>query len=192
MFQSVRSRLFGFVALVLFAAWSIGLVTFAESVVQPVDPGNQRTDAIVALTGEANRLPVSIDLLKSGLSDRLFISGVHLDVQSEYLVSLLDSEGSDLDCCVEIGHVATNTRGNARETAEWIQSQQIQSVRLVTSNYHMPRSLLEFRRVLPQLTILPHPVDSELVSLHPWYGSVGSFIFMAKEFTRYLAARLGV
>lgn len=185
-------RGFGAAALLLVAAWAVGLVVFSERVVRLVEPGNQQTDVIVALTGEINRLHTSIDLLKSGASDRLFISGVNTAVQKEYLVQLLDTEASNLNCCIEVGYLAANTRGNAHEIAEWLQGQSIGSVRLVTSNYHMPRSLLEFRRVLPQLTILPHPVDSELVSLHPWYGSVGSFIFMAKEFTRYLAARVGV
>jgi len=192
MLRRLSSRRVAFLALCLGAAWFIGLVVFSERVVRLAEPGYQETDVIVALTGEINRLHTGIALLKSGVSDRLFISGVNTAVQKDYLVKLLDTEASDLDCCIEVGYLAANTRGNAREIAEWLEGQSINSVRLVTSNYHMPRSLLEFRRVVPTLNILPHPVDSELVSLHPWYGSVRSFTFMAKEFTRYLAARVGV
>lgn len=186
------ARVAALTGFLLAGGWVAGLVMFAEEVVRQTVPGDRQTDAIVALTGENNRLPASIALLKAGLAERLFISGVHNDVHADYLVSLLDSAASDLDCCIEVGHVARNTRGNARETADWIALQEIGSIRLVTSNYHMPRSLLEFRRAIPHIDIVPHPIETELVVLEPWYGSLSSVSLMAREFTKYLAVRLGV
>ncbi len=186
------TRIAALAALLLIGGWVAGLVVFAEGVIRQTVPHNGQTDAIVVLTGEDNRLSASVALLKDGLADRVFISGVHNDVHADQLVRLLDTEASDLDCCIEVGHVATNTRGNAWETADWIEVEQIGSIRLVTSNYHMPRSLLEFRRVIPHIDIVPHPIDSNLVVLNPWYGSLASVSLMAREFTKYLAVRLGV
>lgn len=185
-------RIGALTGLLLIACWAVGLVVFAEGVIRQTVPDDQPTDAIVVLTGEDNRLRASVDLLKAGLSDRLFISGVHNDVHTDQLVRLLDTEPSSLDCCIEVGYVARNTRGNAWETADWIDVEEIGSIRLVTSNYHMPRSLLEFRRAIPHIDIVPHPIDSELVAMDPWYDSLASVSLMAREFTKYLAVRLGV
>ena len=42
-----------------------------------------------------------------------------------------------------LGREADNTHGNARETAGWMRGEGYRSLRLVTSWYHMRRSLLE-------------------------------------------------
>src|SRR3546814_4570320 len=71
-------------------------------------------------------------------------------------------QGIDLqllfECCVDLGFEAADTAGNALETAGWLNAHGYKSIRLVTANYHMPRSLVEFSRRLPGITIVPPPV----------------------------------
>ena len=57
-----------------------------------------------------------------------------------------------------MGHWAKTTRMNAIETAQWIQKNKISSIILVTSFYHMPRSLLEIKEAIPDLKIIPFAV----------------------------------
>jgi uncharacterized SAM-binding protein YcdF (DUF218 family) len=52
-------------------------------------------------------------------------------------------------CCVTLGFAALDTRGNARETSEWVERHRVRSLRLVTSDWHMRRAALELENALP-------------------------------------------
>ena len=60
--------------------------------------------------------------------------------------------------------------------------------RLVTANYHMPRSLQEFRAVMPNLTIVPHPVFPAHIRLNDWWRWPGTAILLAGEYNKLLLA----
>ena len=87
-----------------------------------------------------------------------------------------------------LGHDAIDTRGNARETAAWVRARGVRRVHLVTANYHMARSLLEFRRAMPEVTIVAHPVIADRVRLDDWWWRPGTASLLASEYTKYLAA----
>ena len=78
----------------------------------------------------------------------------------------------------------------AAETAAWVQSENLRSIRLVTASYHMPRSLLEFRRTLPaSVDILPHPVFPEQFRSRGWWRWWGSGWLAVSEYHKYLLAK---
>jgi uncharacterized SAM-binding protein YcdF (DUF218 family) len=62
------------------------------------------------------------------------------------------------------------------------------SLRLVTANYHMPRSLLLFHANLPDINIIPHPVSPESVHLSEWWKHPGTVDLLAMEYDKYLFA----
>ncbi len=122
----------------------------------------------------------------------LFVSGVS---EKAGLDDLLRETGKDpprwLACCIVIGHEAKDTMGNALETAHWMRQQGYHSLRLVTSWYHMPRSLLEFRRAMPpDVEIVPYPVFSQQVGGERWWGWRGTAALLISEYTKYLATLL--
>ncbi len=165
----------------------IGLVRFA----MPPFPEHEAasTDAIVVLTGGSLRLQSGIDLLREGKGRTLFVSGVDQRVSVNSLLRQVgDVSPQWLVCCVVLGHQADNTVGNALETAQWMQHQGYHSLRLVTSWYHMPRSLLEFKRAMPDLEIIPHPVFSEQVRQQNWWAWRGTAALLIGEYGKYLAA----
>jgi hypothetical protein len=57
-----------------------------------------------------------------------------------------------MSCCVTLGFAALDTRGNARETSEWVAAGKVRSLRLVTSDWHMRRAALELENALPEGT----------------------------------------
>jgi uncharacterized SAM-binding protein YcdF (DUF218 family) len=61
-------------------------------------------------------------------------------------------------CCVDVGYDANDTSGNASETRAWARANHFSRLIIVTSSYHMPRSLAEFGRVMPDATLVPYPV----------------------------------
>jgi uncharacterized SAM-binding protein YcdF (DUF218 family) len=165
----------------------VGFIWFA---VRPA-PENEiaPTDAIVVLTGGRLRLQSGMDLLRDGKGRKLFVSGVNQQVD---LDELLRVSGNAVwaSCCTVLGHDADNTLGNALETAQWMRQQGFSSLRLVTAWYHMPRSLLELDRVMPEIEIIAHPVFPDEVSQEHWWASRSTVLLLASEYGKYLGALL--
>ena len=70
-------------------------------------------------------------------------------------------DGELPDCCIALGHYAENTIGNAAEAQKWLRKNHIMTAFVVTSNYHMPRALVEFRHADPKRYFIPYPVKPE-------------------------------
>lgn len=178
----------GLIFLFFFAAWFIGLMLFDYKINHFSFDNKAKTDAIVVLTGGRHRLSEAIRLLNEGFSDKLFISGVQRDIS---LKELEKRNGIKItsDREIVLDKVAANTFENARETDAWIKQHQIKSIRLVTSNYHVLRSLIEFRRRNKDIRIIIHPVFSENIA-NSWWKSFYSFYFLAQEYNKFLVAYL--
>lgn len=176
------------VPLVLLTLWTAGLVWYAEDIPRAVDDAATRTDAVVVLTGGSGRLDVGFQLLNDGHANKLFISGVAREVNVDELIRLYGQDRSDIRCCVVLGHAAGDTAGNARETAQWMGEEGFSSLRLVTASYHMRRSLLEFRRAMPHVTMIPHPVFPEGFRAGDWWRWPGTLNLLISEYSKFLAA----
>ena len=142
----------------------------------------QEADAIVALTGGKNRISVAVNLLRQQKAKKLFISGVHKDVGWFDLAKSLEELPPELVDQITLGHVACNTKGNAMESKDWIERNHFKKVILVTAMYHLPRSLSEFKYVLPDVEIIPYPVSPTAFKKN-WFRS-GHLI--ALEYTKFL------
>ena len=176
--------------LLLFSIWLGGLIYFTTLIPSSVADPTSPTDGIVLLTGGSDRLREGVQLLANGKAKRLLISGVYREAS---LDDLLREARSDLsqplrDCCVTVGYLAGNTLGNATEAASWAAANGIHSLRLVTADYHMPRSLLEFSHALPDALIVPHPVFPEEVKSKEWWLWPGTASLIVSEYHKYLAA----
>ncbi len=168
------------------ATWTIGLFRFAEAIPVETASMTERTDAIVVLTGGSGRLEAGLDLLVADAAERLFVSGVYQGIDVTTLLEIFRENPEDLETRVEIGN-ATNTRENASETAIWAEKDKVSSIRLVTAAYHMPRSILEFRAVMPGILLLPHPVFPEHVK-SDWWLWPGTAGLVIKEYNKYIFA----
>lgn len=161
--------------------WLAGLGWFAAQIPQGKSD-SPHADAIVILTGGKGRVDHGLALLAEGKAEKLFISGVGGPASRQELLQRLPAETRDKisEGAVMLGYGAENTIGNAEETAGWVKANHITSVLLVTSNYHMPRSLSEFREKMPpDVAIVPAPVFS---------GNESKFLL--SEYHKYLAGKL--
>ncbi|WP_247886817.1 YdcF family protein [Azospirillum sp. SYSU D00513] len=182
-------------ALALALLWAGGFVWFAETIPQdePAPAGEaagaqRRTDAIVVLTGGSGRLRTGLRLLAEGQGRKLFVSGVYDGVEVQELLRLSRQSPDEVECCITLGYSADNTIGNAHETAGWMKEQGFTSMRLVTANYHMRRSLLEFRMAAPEIEVVPHPVASPNVHLADWWRWPGTANLLMNEYNKYIVA----
>lgn len=178
----------------LFFLWVVGLGVFIFSVPKQVTDAETETQAVVVLTGGRERLKTGFQLWCSKRSKVIFISGVHPE---ETLTSLLKTfEASGVVCLQDrdglaaatyLGYAARNTKENAQETATWLKQMPVTSLRLVTAAYHMPRSLLEFKHLLPRITIIPHPVFPKGFNRSRWWHEA-TFHLMFSEYHKFLWA----
>ncbi len=164
--------------------WMLGVFVFAWKINNLKEISNKKTDAIIALTGGRNRINEAVKLLNKQYSNRLFISGVDKDISLE---NIQNSHQLSLNNhnIINIGYNASNTIENAIETTQWIKQNNIKSIRLVTSNYHIARSFLEFRELNPNLEIITHPVYSENIQ-KKWWTSWRTFSLIFKEYNKFL------
>ena len=172
-------------------AWIGGLAWFGFTMPQAPATDRNRTDAIVVLTGGADRLNEGVRLLSRGYSKWLFVSGVNPDVRKPELMKVAGVEAPEVARFVVLGKRAVDTRGNATESATWLRARGFKTLRLVTANYHMRRSLLEFRRALPNARIVANPVFPKPVNPGPWWRNGRGLSIVAGEFNKYLFALVG-
>ncbi|MES2252198.1 MAG: YdcF family protein [Pseudomonadota bacterium] len=123
----------------------------------------QSTDAIVVLTGGKGRVELGFSLFNAGLGKRLFISGVYPGVKAQTLASKqnVPTHLTQRLSEAELEYTAQNTAENAIETAKWADTHGIKSIRLVTGDYHVQRSLIEFKKLLPDVSVIVHPVHAQ-------------------------------
>lgn len=170
--------------------WAWGLIGFAEGIPRSVADEQRKTDAIVVLTGGTLRLETGFELLSRKAAEKLLVSGVDKSVPIDDILRVTGLTPEDMACCVTLGYMAEDTGSNASEAASWIRANGIESIRLVTSGYHMPRSLLEFRAAMPELEIVPHPVFPEHVIMDEWWRRPGTAGLVVGEYNKYLLAAL--
>ncbi len=174
----------GAIAALTFAGFLnfVRLVPEAEMTTPP--PG----DGIVALTGGAERLSDALRLLASGRGKRLLISGVHPETTERELSRAQPDYAAFARCCVDLGRRALNTAGNAVETRRWAESHGFRSLIVVTSGYHMPRTLMELGREMPNIALIPYAVVTDRLRGEPWWRDWDAAKLLAFEYVKYVAA----
>lgn len=117
-----------------------------------------KADGIVVLTGEKGRIHSAVNLLEARYGKRLLISGVSNKVSDKAVLKAHAPTTANTYCCIDLDRMALDTKGNAKYTAEWAKQYDFNRVIIVTSSYHMPRSLDHFRRAMPTVDLIPAQV----------------------------------
>jgi len=172
-------------AMVLFAG---GLWLFARAVDGSTAVLPERADGIVVLTGGPDRIGDGVELLASGRARRMLITGVRKGVSLETLGKPMPQFKQVMACCTDLEYAAQNTVGNAIAARAWMRRNGYHSLIVVTSNFHMPRALVEFRRAMPEVTLYSHPVNSDRVSIGNWWrdGPVARLVIL--EYGKFVVA----
>jgi uncharacterized SAM-binding protein YcdF (DUF218 family) len=151
---------------------------------------NGRADGIVVLTGGASRISDAIELLAAGRGKRLLISGVHRTTTTAEIARINPRYQRYVTCCVDLDHSATNTVGNAIETRRWARERGFNSLIVVTSAYHMPRTMAELEQQLPGTVLYPFPVVTEKLRNEPWWASAPTARLIFSEYAKFVVAKL--
>lgn len=147
-------------------------------------------DGIVVLTGDEDRISEAVRLLAEGKAKRLLISGVNKSTRAPEIIMLNAATGQEarlFRCCVDLDKLALNTEDNAVQTTAWVRRKGFRSLIVVTSTYHMPRSLIELRQSMPDVELFPYPVKSPRLD-EQWWSDLRTAWVLGKEYLKFITA----
>ncbi|MBQ9035743.1 MAG: YdcF family protein [Alphaproteobacteria bacterium] len=163
--------------------WLSGFIVFCHYI-NNFQTSDEASEAVAVLTGGRHRIAEGINLLNNKIGAKLFISGV---AKKTTLGEIERKAGNRVQNkqLVELGYEATDTISNASEIAEWVKKNNIHSLRLVTSNYHLPRAIEELAVYKLPVSMIAHPVYSEKVAVK-WWSSFATFRLLAEEYNKFI------
>jgi uncharacterized SAM-binding protein YcdF (DUF218 family) len=174
--------------------WILGFLWFISSTPSHIKDDNIYTDAIIVLTGGKGRIIEGIRLLSENKAKKMLISGVGQNANLNDLKTMSDELAmislKPYQSRITLGHYATNTKQNAHEAAMWMEFNNFKSLRLVTSSYHINRSVAEFKSVMGNIEIIPHPVFTSNFKLSEWWKFPGTAKLLFLEYNKLIASYL--
>lgn len=143
----------------LFLVWAIGFLWFVVALPRPAD--GVAADAVIVPTGGPGRIARGLAVLDRGLAKKMLVSGVDPEVRPQEFAAQFGVSPRTMACCITLGYAAVDTRSNAAETAKWVAQNEVRSLRLVTTDWHMRRAAGELDRALPShVTVIRDAVPS--------------------------------
>jgi uncharacterized SAM-binding protein YcdF (DUF218 family) len=188
---TVRAAIVATLALAFVTA-GFGFIGFLSQLRGAEEKPGRNADGIVVLTGGSSRVSDAMELLAAGYGKRLLISGVHPTNSVSDISRTLPDNHKLLTCCVDLDRSAIDTRGNAAETRRWVKERGFKSLIVVTSNYHMPRAIVELSHAMPDITLIPFAVVGERWRDEPWWWSGATLRLLLSEYAKYVAAEVRV
>ena len=187
----LRATVVGVLALGFVGA-GLGFIAFLAQLRGSEERPARNADGIVVLTGGSSRVVDAMELLAAGYGKRLLISGVHPTNDVHDISRTLPDNHKLLNCCVDLDRSAVNTRSNAAETRRWAIERGFRSLIVVTSNYHMPRAIVELSHAMPDVKLIPFAVIGDRWRDEPWWTSGATLRLLLTEYVKFVAAEVRV
>lgn len=164
-----------------------GFMGFVFTIESVEHAPSRRADAIVALSGDRQRVRKAVDLLTRGYGGRLLITGID---NADEIARQYAGHQRLFECCVDVNQASHSTREDAAQTGRWVREHGLRSILVVTSNFHMRRTLIELDHTLPGVRKIPHPVAMERADLLEWWRNPRALKLIAGEYAKLVAAWL--
>lgn len=136
----------------IIAVWCLLFLLFITDAISFNHMSNEQCDNVVVLTGGRNRIQHALEAIQTNQPKNIFISGVYAKT------TLNDILGNNVNrdrVNFILGKHAKNTFENAEEIDNWVSTNKIEKIILITSDYHMRRSLLVLENVNSGLKVIP-------------------------------------
>ena len=158
-----------------------------DALTGPLGPPDVEAQAAVVLTGRSDaRLRAGVALVERGQVERLLISGVYRAATAPEVQAVAGGSDEAFACCIDLGKQAGSTIGNAREVQAWVAQHGIRRLVLVTETYHMPRALLEVRRAIPGVQVIPYGIREAPYDVTDAWSNQRVLRGLLLEYTKYL------
>jgi uncharacterized SAM-binding protein YcdF (DUF218 family) len=176
----------------LLVALAAGFCVYLDEIRAEAPRTARSADGIVVLTGASQRMTDALELLAANRGRRLLVSGVNPSTTPEELKKQIPDFSRLSECCIDLGHEAQNTFGNAVETAAWAKKHGFKTLLIVTSAWHMPRALAELERETENIELIPYPVVTERMREQTWWSHPPTARLLVFEYLKYLVALVRV
>ncbi len=183
----------------IFTFFFIKLINFKQNILSITKFNNKQIPNIVILTGGTNRIKNGLKIINNSkvskkINYKILVSGTGIGFTKSSLKKKLGPNFNPklIQCCIDLDSVSKNTFTNAIETYKWTKKNDIKEFILITSNYHMPRAILEFNNIMPNLKIYTYAIIPEKHNIENWLSSYQTFSLIFKEYCKYIVASLRI
>ena len=199
MVKFIYKKWFFIILILILVYFLISLFNFKEKILSLQKHSVTLNSNIVILTGGSNRIKDGLKIInnvdiftKANL--KILISGTGKGFTKKSLKEMLtlNINLKLLECCIELESISKDTYSNASETYKWVKMNNINKFILITSNYHMPRAILEFKNKMPNLEIFIYPITPKNHNITNWLNSSETFSLIFIEYSKLLIASLRI
>ena len=183
----------------MFTIFFIELNNFKNNILSLTKYNNIKSPNIVILTGGANRIKDGLKIIQDfknskNINYKILVSGTGMGFTKSSLKKKLGPNFNSqlIQCCIDLDGVSKNTLTNASETFKWTNKNDIKEFILITSNYHMPRAILEFKNVMPNLKIYTYAITPKKHNIKNWLSSYQTFSLVFTEYCKFIIAGLRI
>ena len=183
----------------MFTLFFIELNNFKNNILFLTKYNDIESPNIVILTGGANRIKDGLKIIQNfenskNINYKILVSGTGMGFTKSSLKKKLGPNFNShlIQCCIDLDGVSKNTLTNASETFKWTSKNDIKEFILITSNYHMPRAILEFKNVMPNLKIYTYAITPKKHDIENWLSSYQTFSLVFTEYCKLIIAGLRI
>ena len=183
----------------IFTLFFIELNNFKNNILVLTKYNDIESPNIVILTGGANRIKDGLKIIQDfknskNINYKILVSGTGMGFTKSSLKKKLGPNFNSqlIQCCIDLDGVSKNTLTNASETFKWTNKNDIKEFILITSNYHMPRAILEFKNVMPNLKIYTYAITPKKHDIENWLSSYQTFSLVFTEYCKFIIAGLRI
>lgn len=183
----------------IFTLFFIELNNFKNNILVLTKYNDIKSPNIVILTGGANRIKDGLKIIQDfknskNINYKILVSGTGIGFTKSSLKKKLGPNFNSqlIQCCIDLDGVSKNTLTNASETFKWANKNDIKEFILITSNYHMPRAILEFKNVMPNLKIYTYAITPKKHNIKNWLSSYQTFSLVFTEYCKFIIAGLRI
>ena len=183
----------------IFTLFFIELNNFKNNILLLTKYNDIKSPNIVILTGGANRIKDGLKIIQDfknskNINYKILVSGTGMGFTKSSLKKKLGPNFNSqlIQCCIDLDGVSKNTLTNASETFKWTSKNDIKEFILITSNYHMPRAILEFKNVMPNLKIYTYAITPKNHDIENWLSSYQTFSLVFTEYCKFIIANLRI
>lgn len=153
-------------------------------------------DVIITVSGGDTqaRTQEAIDLYENGWAPRLIFSGAALDKSGPSNAAVMREQAIKQgvpEAVITIEEQSETTKENAEKTKDILVDENIHSAIVVTSSYHMKRTLLEFRDRAPNVNFRAHPTSTDSQWSVWWWTTPYGWYLALSEITKIILFYIG-
>ena len=177
-----KLALYIFSLIILFLIY--GFVIFLKKIHYNKVSFNYKTDGIAVLTGGTGRINLGLELFNKNKNLKLIISGVDRNVSDKSIIpnNIMNKSSITIDKDSE------STYQNAKIINKWKSKYKLQNVTIITSYYHMPRSMMLIQSFTPTINFYAYPVEKKISNKISFRENILYYFFLTEEYIKYLVS----